>query len=149
MINMTCAKCGKSLSAGDEFAGTAAKCPCGADLVFPTPGDPLAQLQNVMSGAPGQPPYHPGMYGATSAAAIAAQKDASGRLFAILGIIFGCISLAILPILFGPAGIIMGVIATSKMHNKGLGIASLVIAIFGMIMGFIIGAMVYAGMHHR
>lgn len=66
----------------------------------------------------------------------------SGRVLAILGFVFGAIAVLFLPILFGPAGIICSGIAISK--REPLGKPALIVSIVGMVVGFILGAVVFA-----
>lgn len=70
------------------------------------------------------------------------QASSSGRVLSILGFVFGAIAVIFLPILFGPVGIVCAAVATAK--GDRLGKPALVVAIVGMIVGFILGAVVFA-----
>lgn len=70
------------------------------------------------------------------------QASSSGRVLSILGFVFGAIAVLFLPIVFGPAGIICAGIATAK--GDRLGKPALAVAIGGMILGFVLGAVVFA-----
>ena len=70
------------------------------------------------------------------------QASSSGRVLSILGFVFGAISILFLPILFGPAGIICAGIAWSK--GDKLAKPAMAVAVIGMILGFILGAVVFA-----
>jgi hypothetical protein len=52
----------------------------------------------------------------------------AGRKYSILGIVFAGLSLIVLPIVFGPVGIIFGVMGTLKNDTK-LGITAIVLSV--------------------
>ena len=60
----------------------------------------------------------------------------------ILAIIFGGISLLFLPIIFGPIAIVLAIIA--KTRKERLSTVALIISIVGTVVGFILGALVFA-----
>ena len=60
----------------------------------------------------------------------------------ILAIIFGGISLLFLPIIFGPIAIVLAIIA--KARKERLSTVALIISIVGTVVGFILGALVFA-----
>lgn len=66
----------------------------------------------------------------------------SNNTFSILGISFGAISFLFLPILFGPAAIILAVIAKTK--NERLSNIAITVSILGLVIGFILGAIVWS-----
>jgi hypothetical protein len=70
------------------------------------------------------------------------QASSTGRVLSILGFVFGAIAVIFLPIVFGPAGIICAGVAISK--GDRLGKPALAVAVVGMIVGFILGAVVFA-----
>lgn len=45
--------------------------------------------------------------------------DDNGKLFGILGLVSAIIGLLILPILFGPCGVLFGIIGVSKKNDIG------------------------------
>jgi hypothetical protein len=62
--------------------------------------------------------------------------------FSIGAIVCGLIAVVIFPIVFGPIGIVLGAIAKSRQEPKAnLGLA---IAVGGMLVGFLVGALVFA-----
>lgn len=66
--------------------------------------------------------------------------EARGNTLSIIGIVCGVIAVIFLPILFGPAGIILGVIGKTR-HEK-LSTIAIVVAVVGMIIGFILSYVV-------
>jgi hypothetical protein len=72
----------------------------------------------------------------------ASSGQSSSTTFSILAIIFGGISFLFFPILFGPASIILAVIAKTK--NEKLANVALTVGILGTVFGFILGAIVWS-----
>ena len=68
--------------------------------------------------------------------------SSGARVLSILAMVFGGLSVLFLPILLGPAGIVCGAVAMSK--GDRLGKVGLVVAIVGMLAGFVLGAVVYS-----
>ena len=68
--------------------------------------------------------------------------QSGSNTFSILGIPFGAISFLFLPILFGPAAIILSVIAKTK--NERLSNVAIAVSILGLVIGFILGAIVWS-----
>ena len=66
----------------------------------------------------------------------------NSNALSILAIIFGGISVLILPILFGPIGIVLGIIA--KTRKERLSTVGLIISIVGPVIGAILGLLVFA-----
>jgi hypothetical protein len=66
----------------------------------------------------------------------------TSNTLSILAIVFGAVAVLILPIVFGVAGIACGAVAVGK-HER-LGKLGLAIAIVGTVLGFVLGAVVYA-----
>jgi uncharacterized membrane protein HdeD (DUF308 family) len=62
--------------------------------------------------------------------------------FSILAIVFAGVSLLFLPIVFGPAALVLGIIGTVK--KEKLGVLGLVLGIVLPIIGFVIGFVVAA-----
>ena len=71
--------------------------------------------------------------------------SSGARVLSILAIVFGGLAVLFMPILFGPAGIVCGAIGTSK--GDRLGKVGLIVAVVGMIAGFVLGALVYSSTH--
>lgn len=67
-----------------------------------------------------------------------------GRVFTILGFVFAGLAVVILPILFGPAGIVMGIVGHSKGDPRGK--LAAILAGVGMILGFIVGVALLASL---
>jgi hypothetical protein len=82
------------------------------------------------------PPSYPSGYNAP-------QQNTS-NLFSILAIVFGIVAVLFLPIVFGLAAIVLGIIARSK--GERLSTIGLVVAILGTLAGFVIGYLVYRSM---
>ncbi|WP_345493289.1 hypothetical protein [Nocardia callitridis] len=83
----------------------------------------------------GQPPYEP--FGPTPT------PKQSGKVYSILGFVCAVIAILFCPILFGPAGIILGVVG----HNNGepLGKWAAIAAGVGMVLGFVLEFLVFRG----
>ncbi len=64
----------------------------------------------------------------------------SSNTFSILAIVLGGLALLVLPIVFGPAAIILGVVGMTK--KEKLGPIGLTVGILGMVVGMFIGALV-------
>jgi hypothetical protein len=82
------------------------------------PQDPYAY-----PGAPGGPPARAG-----------------AQVFSIIAIVCGVIAILFLPILFGPIGIILAIVANRR--GEPLWKVALGVAIGGMVLGFVLGAIV-------
>jgi hypothetical protein len=61
--------------------------------------------------------------------------------FSIAAIVCGVISVLILPIVFGPIAIILGAIAKSR--NEPRANTALIVAVVGMLVGFLLGYIVF------
>lgn len=64
----------------------------------------------------------------------------SSSTFSIIAIVLGGLSLLFLPIILGPAAIILAVIAKSKQEK--LATTALVVAILGTVVGIILGVII-------
>ncbi|OCF87949.1 hypothetical protein AW168_23160 [Nocardia brasiliensis] len=64
-------------------------------------------------------------------------------MFSIVGLVCAVISVLFCPILFGPAGIILGIVG----HTKGepLGKWAAIAAGVGMVIGFLVGFLLFNG----
>ena len=65
-------------------------------------------------------------------------EKSSSNTFSILAIVLGGLALLVLPIVFGPAAIILGVIGITK--KEKLAPIGLTVGILGMVVGVFIGA---------
>ncbi len=77
---------------------------------------------------------------ATAQQEIAATSEGEGKIFVVLGWVFIVLSLFALPIIFGPAAFVMGVL-TFKKRSKTHGIILMVVSVLGLIIGMILGAL--------
>ena len=71
-------------------------------------------------------------------------RTSTSNGFSIAGIILGAIAFLILPIVFGPLGLVMGAVAKSKgepLANRALWVAGI-----GLIAGMLMGALVFASL---
>lgn len=71
------------------------------------------------------------------------QKDNNALVFIILGWVFSGLSLIILPIIFGPAGVVFGALTISKgkkVHGIVIIIAAIIFALIGFTLGYIIAS---------
>lgn len=97
------------------------------------PGGQPPPSYPVTGGSGGQPSYGgPSGY--------QGQPPKSGNTLSIVAIVCGVVAVLILPIVFGPIGIICGGIAVSR--KERLGKVGLGVAIAGMVVGFAIGVLV-------
>ena len=64
----------------------------------------------------------------------------SGNTFSIIAIVLGSIGFLLLPIVLGPAAIILAVIAKNKKEN--LANVALTVGILGTVIGMILGAII-------
>ena len=65
-----------------------------------------------------------------------------GNGLSVAAIVLGAISVLFIPILFGPIAIVLAAIGKKK--KQSLSTIALAVAIGGMVLGFIIGAVVYS-----
>ncbi len=87
--------------------------------------------RSPVAGAAGPTPYAPhGMY--------AAQANPANTL-SILGIVFGGLAFLFFPVIFGPAGLILGAVGMTK--NEKLAPVALAVSGAGLVVGTIIGAL--------
>jgi uncharacterized membrane protein len=67
-------------------------------------------------------------------------EKSTSNTFSILAIVLGGLALLVLPIVFGPAAIILGVVGITK--KEKLAPIGLTVGILGMLVGMFIGALV-------
>jgi hypothetical protein len=79
------------------------------------------------------------LLGSTGASGTSADKPSANNGLSIAAFALGGISILFFPIIFGPAAIICAGIAKSR--KEKLGNAALAVAIGGMVLGFILGAL--------
>lgn len=68
-------------------------------------------------------------------------KKNKGRVYSIVGFICAIISLLFLPIVFGSAAIILGVVARKK-GDSSFGLVVIVLGVVLMVSGMVLGAVV-------
>lgn len=73
---------------------------------------------------------------------VAPSPSTAGNGFSTAGIILGVISFLFFPIIFGPAGIILGAVGKSKGESKA--VTAMAVSAVGLVAGMIIGAVVFA-----
>ncbi|MEP7026717.1 MAG: hypothetical protein ABJB47_23505 [Actinomycetota bacterium] len=64
--------------------------------------------------------------------------------YSTAGIILGSLAFLILPVILGPAGLILGGIAMSRGESRG--VVALVVSATGTVVGILLGALVYGGL---
>ena len=111
---MFCSSCGTSNPDGTAFCS---KC-----------GSPAARTNQ-----PTPPPVF-----------LAPRPSSPGNTFSTVGIILGAISFLLLPIVFGPAGLIFGAVAKSKGEEKA--VVALVVSGLGLVIGMLLGYLVFTSM---
>jgi hypothetical protein len=67
-------------------------------------------------------------------------QENSSNTFSILAIVLGGVSLLVLPILLGPAAIILGVVGLVK--KERLAPIGITVGVLGMLVGMFLGALV-------
>ena len=68
-------------------------------------------------------------------------KTPEGRIYSILGIVSAVLSLIIVPVLFGPIAVVLGIIAINK-KDKTLGITAIVLGIVLAIISWVIATLI-------
>ena len=71
-------------------------------------------------------------------------EKSDSKIFSTLAIVFGAVSVIFLPIVFGPAAIVLAVIGIVK--KERLAPVGLAVGILGMIVGLFLGAVFAAAM---
>jgi predicted membrane protein len=90
--------------------------------------------------APQDPYSYPGAPGGTGDYPAGPPRRQGAQIFSILAMVCGVIAILILPIVFGPIGIVLAVVANRR--GEPLWKIALGVAIGGMVLGFILGAIV-------
>jgi hypothetical protein len=67
-------------------------------------------------------------------------QENSSNTFSILAIVFGGVSLLVLPILLGPAAIVLGVVGLVK--KERLAPIGITVGVLGMLVGMFLGAII-------
>jgi len=63
-----------------------------------------------------------------------------GRAWSVAGIISGILAIFLIPVLFGPLGVVFGIVGFVK-GDRGLGIAAIIVGVLGFVIGLIVGAL--------
>jgi len=66
--------------------------------------------------------------------------ETRSNTLSIIAIVCGVVAILFLPIVLGPIGIVLGIIG--KTRNEKLSTVAIVVAVAGMIVGFVLGAIV-------
>jgi hypothetical protein len=64
-----------------------------------------------------------------------------GRNLAIAGIVSGAVSFLVIPILFGPLGVLLGILGLARGERR-LGTVAVVVSVLGLVVGFILSFLV-------
>lgn len=64
-----------------------------------------------------------------------------GRNLAIAGIVSGAVSFLVIPILFGPLGVLLGILGLARGERR-LGKIAIVVSVLGLVVGFILSFLV-------
>lgn len=64
-----------------------------------------------------------------------------GRNLAIAGIVSGAVSFLVVPILFGPLGVLLGIFGLARGERR-LGTIAIVMSVLGLVVGFILSFLV-------
>lgn len=94
----------------------------------------------------GQKRYWDGFqWGPPAPMAPAAGAPSTSNVLSIIAIVCGAISFLFVPILFGPAGLILGGIGLAR--KERLAVVALIVSGCGLVVGFILGALVASSMY--
>ena len=112
---MFCARCGNQMGEGQGF------CPkCGSQVGAAQGSQPAPVTGSFAPPRPTSP----------------------GNTFSIIGLICGAVAFLFLPVVFGPAGLILGGIGKSK--GESLAVRAMIVSGAGLILGMILGFLVFA-----
>lgn len=64
-----------------------------------------------------------------------------GRNLAIAGIVSRAVSFLVIPILFGPLGVLLGILGLARGERR-LGTIAIVVSVLGLVVGFILSFLV-------
>jgi uncharacterized protein YacL len=70
-----------------------------------------------------------------------AKPVSTSNTLSIIGIVCGAIAFLFLPIILGPAGLILGAVARSR--NERLANVALIVSALGLVVGLILGYLVF------
>jgi len=105
------------------------------------PPSPYAPQAPYVPPSPyGQPPGYSG-YGNAGPWPAPTRTGAAANPFSLVAIILGLVAVLFFPILLGPVGIVLGIVGRSR--REPWAVAGITVAIVGMIVGLVLGAMAY------
>lgn len=90
-----------------------------------------------------QPPQPQQPYAPNGRSFAAPVPTSAGNGFSVAGIILGALAFIILPIVLGPAGLILGAVGKSKGESKA--VVAMVVSGLGLVIGMILGYLVGSG----
>lgn len=64
-----------------------------------------------------------------------------GRNLAIAGIVCGAVAFLVIPILFGPLGVLLGILGLARGERR-LGTVAIVVSVLGLVVGFVLSFLV-------
>jgi hypothetical protein len=131
---MFCEGCGVAVSPGASFCAQ-----CGRPLATggPPPNAAVGPSQPTVTA---QTAWHePTSPSLGSGGSPFPAPRTPGSSFSTAAFIAGGIAILFLPIVFGPAGIVLGAVGASR--GERLAVASMIVALTGMIIGFAFGVM--------
>lgn len=126
---MFCGNCGHEISEGRSYCSA-----CGAPVADDAPPAPFPHAPPPYAVGPGAAPA----WGPPTAGA----PPVPSNTFSTWAIVVGCVALLFLPILLGPAALVLAGIALSKKEPRGT--VAMLVAVVGTIGGFALGALVLA-----
>ena len=172
MIRFACPVCKTSLQSRDQDSGTKFACPaCGQRLQVPAPpppnrtvlGQPLPAPNKTVLGNPEpdisvvrSPRGRPAFEDDDSCDDFDDERryrrtrhefqpnTGAGTACSVLSVIFGCIAFLLCPLLFGIAGLVLGIVGTVLSENKALGIVGIVLSVLGTVCGMMLGLLLLA-----
>ena len=126
---MFCGNGGHEITEGRRYCSA-----CGAPAAPDAPPAPFPHAPPPNAPGPGAPPA----WGPPPAGA----PPAPSNTFSTWAIVVGCLALLFLPILLGPAALLLAGIALSKKEPRAT--VAMVVAVVGTVGGFALGALVVA-----
>lgn len=124
---MFCGNCGHEVQEGRSYCSA-----CGAAVAPDAPPAAFSHAPPPYASGPMAPPA----WGPPAAG----PPPAPANKFSTIAIVLGCIALFVLPILLGPAALVLAGIALSKKEPRGT--VAMVVAVIGTVGGFALGALV-------
>ena len=121
---MFCGNCGHEVQEGRSYCSA-----CGAAVAADAPPAPFSHAPPPHASGP----YAPPAWGPPPAGAPPVPENK----FSTWAIVLGCIALLVLPIVLGPAALVLAGIALSKKEPRGT--VAMVVAVLGTVGGFALG----------